>query len=46
VEFNREEAEEVNGGPVKKIEILSVAHIFAEAIKRINEGRSLSSLYL
>lgn len=46
VEFDREKAEEVNGGPVKKIEILSVAHIFAEAIKRINEGRSLSSLYL
>ncbi|PIE52846.1 hypothetical protein CSA37_04175 [Candidatus Fermentibacteria bacterium] len=46
VEFNRKEAEKVNGGPVSKIEILSVAHIFAEAIKRINEGRSLSSLYL
>lgn len=46
VEFDREKAEQVNGGPVTKIEILSVAHIFAEAIKRINEGRSLSSLYL
>jgi len=46
IEFDIETAEKVNGGPVGKIEILSVAHIFAEAIKRINEGRSLSSLYL
>jgi ribose-phosphate pyrophosphokinase len=46
VEFNIEAAEKVNGGPVRKIEILSVASIFAEAVKRINEGRSLSSLYL
>ncbi len=46
VEFDREEAEKLYGGPVDKIEILSVAHVFAEAIKRINEGRSLSSLYL
>jgi ribose-phosphate pyrophosphokinase len=46
VEFDREKAEQVNGGPVDKIEVLSVAHVFAEAIKRINEGRSLSSLYL
>lgn len=46
VEYDAKKAEEVNGGPVGKIEILSVAHIFAEAIKRINEGRSLSSLYL
>lgn len=46
VEFHRDGAEQVNGGPVTKIEILSVAHMFAEAIKRINEGRSLSSLYL
>jgi ribose-phosphate pyrophosphokinase len=46
VEFDMAEAERVNGAPISKIEILSVAHIFAEAIKRINEGRSLSSLYL
>ncbi|MCK5786477.1 MAG: ribose-phosphate pyrophosphokinase [Candidatus Sabulitectum sp.] len=46
VEFDREKAEQVYGRAVDKIEILSVAHVFAEAIKRINEGRSLSSLYL
>jgi ribose-phosphate pyrophosphokinase len=30
----------------KKIEILSVAEIFGEAIRRINEGSSVSSLFL
>ncbi len=46
VEFNTEEAEKVVGGLPKKIETLSVARIFAEAIKRIHEGKSLSSLFL
>lgn len=46
VEFNTEEAESIVGIPLIKIEILSVARIFAEAIKRIHEGRSLSSLFL
>ncbi len=46
IEFNRKKAEQVSGVSLDKIEVLSVAHVFAEAIKRINEGRSLSSLYL
>ena len=46
VEFDTEAAEEVVGGPLSKIETLSVARVFAEAIKRIHEGRSLSSLFL
>lgn len=46
VEFDHEKARQVNGSPPAKIETLSVAHIFAEAIKRIHQGRSLSSLYL
>ena len=36
----------VNGGPVTKIETVSVAPVFAEAIKRIHSGQSLSSLFL
>ncbi|MBD3277737.1 MAG: ribose-phosphate diphosphokinase [Candidatus Aegiribacteria sp.] len=46
VEFNEEAAEEVVGGPLTRIETLSVARIFAEAIKRTHEGKSLSSLFL
>lgn len=46
VEFNAAEAEKVVGGPLTKIETLSVARIFAEAVKRIHEGKSLSSLFL
>jgi ribose-phosphate pyrophosphokinase len=46
VEFNTEAAEKVMGGPLHKIETLSVARIFAEAIKRTHEGKSLSSLFL
>ncbi len=46
VEFNSAAAEKVTGGPVTKIETLSVARIFAEAVKRIHEGKSLSSLFL
>jgi len=46
VEFNKEEAEKVVGGQLTKIETLSVARIFAEAIKRTHEGKSLSSLFL
>ncbi len=46
VEFDTEAAEEIVGGPLSKIETLSVARVFAEAIKRIHEGRSLSSLFL
>jgi ribose-phosphate pyrophosphokinase len=46
VEFDTEAAEKVVNGPLKKIETLSVARVFAEAIKRIHEGRSLSSLFL
>ncbi|MFO8182959.1 MAG: ribose-phosphate pyrophosphokinase [Candidatus Aegiribacteria sp.] len=46
VEFNTAEAEKVVGGPLTKIETLSVARIFAEAVKRIHEGKSLSSLFL
>lgn len=46
VEFNTSEAEKVVGGPLSKIETLSVARIFAEAIKRTHEGKSLSSLFL
>lgn len=46
VEFDTEAAEKVIGGPVTKIETLSVARIFAEAIKRTHEGKSLSSLFL
>jgi len=46
VEFNNEAAEKKIGGPVTKIETLSVARIFAEAIKRTHEGKSLSSLFL
>jgi ribose-phosphate pyrophosphokinase len=46
VEFNREKAEEVAGCSLGKIETLSVAKEFAEAIHRIHEGQSLSSLFL
>lgn len=46
VEFNTAEAEKVVGGKLTKIETLSVARIFAEAVKRIHEGKSLSSLFL
>lgn len=46
VEFNAAEAEKVVGGSLTKIETLSVARIFAEAVKRIHEGKSLSSLFL
>jgi len=46
VEFNTEAAEKVIGGTVTKIETISVARIFAEAIKRTHEGKSLSSLFL
>ncbi len=46
VEFDTEAAEKVVNGPLNKIETLSVARVFAEAIKRIHEGRSLSSLFL
>lgn len=46
VEFDTDAAEKVVTGPLKKIETLSVARVFAEAIKRIHEGRSLSSLFL
>ncbi|RKZ09984.1 ribose-phosphate pyrophosphokinase [Candidatus Fermentibacteria bacterium] len=46
VEFDTEAAQKVIGGPVTKIETLSVARIFAEAIKRTHEGKSLSSLFL
>ena len=46
VEFDTEAAEMLIGGPVTKIETLSVARIFAEAIKRTHEGKSLSSLFL
>ncbi|NOQ23582.1 MAG: ribose-phosphate diphosphokinase [Candidatus Aegiribacteria sp.] len=46
VEFDTEAAEKVIGGPVTKIETLSVARIFAEAIKRTHDGKSLSSLFL
>lgn len=46
VEFNTAKAEKVVGGPLTKIETLSVARIFAEAVKRIHEGKSLSSLFL
>lgn len=46
VEFDTDAAEKVMNGPLKKIETLSVARVFAEAIKRIHEGRSLSSLFL
>ncbi len=46
VEFDTDAAERVVNGPLKKIETLSVARVFAEAIKRIHEGRSLSSLFL
>ncbi len=46
VEFNTDAAEKVVNGPLKKIETLSVARVFAEAINRIHKGRSLSSLFL
>lgn len=46
VEFDTDTAEKVVNGPLKKIETVSVARVFAEAIKRIHEGRSLSSLFL
>jgi ribose-phosphate pyrophosphokinase len=46
VEFNRELAEEVAGCKLDKIETLSVAGVFAEAIQRIHDGQSLSSLFL
>ena len=46
VEFDTDAAEKVVNGPLKKIETISVARVFAEAIKRIHEGRSLSSLFL
>ncbi len=46
VEFDIEKAENILGKPLEKIEILSVARVFAEAIKRIHEGRSLSTLFL
>jgi ribose-phosphate pyrophosphokinase len=46
VEFELEQAEKVAGCPITKIETLSVAAVFAEAIQRTHEGRSLSSLFL
>jgi len=46
VEFDNEAAEAVVGGPLETVETLSVARIFAEAIKRTHEGKSLSSLFL
>ncbi len=46
IEFDSEAAERVAGGPVTKIETLSVAPVFAEAIRRIHSGQSLSSLFL
>lgn len=46
IEFDAAAAAEVVGGPVTKIETVSVAPVFAEAIKRIHSGQSLSSLFL
>ncbi len=46
VEFELEQAEQVAGCPITKIVTLSVAGVFAEAIQRTHEGRSLSSLFL
>ncbi|MDM7993017.1 MAG: ribose-phosphate pyrophosphokinase [Candidatus Fermentibacter sp.] len=46
IEFDAGAAAAVNGGPVTKIETVSVAPVFAEAIKRIHSGQSLSSLFL
>jgi ribose-phosphate pyrophosphokinase len=46
VEFNRDLAEEIAGCRLDKIETLSVAGVFAEAIQRIHNGQSLSSLFL
>lgn len=46
VEFDRKAAGEAAGKPLKKIETLAVSSVFAEAIIRIHEGRSLSSLFL
>jgi ribose-phosphate pyrophosphokinase len=46
VEYNAEKAEAVAGHPPEKIETLTVAPVFAEAIERIHTGRSLSSLFL
>jgi len=30
---------------IDKIELISIAHVFGEAIKRIVDGRSLSSMF-
>ncbi|NLP05458.1 ribose-phosphate pyrophosphokinase [Candidatus Fermentibacteria bacterium] len=46
IEFDQTAAEEVNGGPLKKIRTISVAPVFAEAIQRTHTGQSLSSLFL
>jgi ribose-phosphate pyrophosphokinase len=46
VEFDPKKVEMESGLQVKKIETISVARVFAEAIKRIHEGHSLSSLFL
>lgn len=46
IEFDAEAAEKVAGTPVTKIRTLSVAPVFAEAMKRIHTGQSLSSLFL
>jgi len=46
VELDLQAAEKVVGGPLTKIETLSVAGVFAEAIQRTHEGQSLSSLFL
>jgi ribose-phosphate pyrophosphokinase len=46
IEFDREEAARVAGRQVGKIETVSVAPVFAEAIRRIHSGQSLSSLFL
>ena len=46
IEFDHEEASDITGIDITKIETISVAGIFAEAIKRIHEGQSLSSLFI
>ncbi|MBD3370090.1 ribose-phosphate diphosphokinase [Candidatus Fermentibacteria bacterium] len=46
VEFDREKAERISGTKPDRIETLSVASVFAEAILRTHEGKSLSSLFL
>ncbi len=45
VEFNKEQHEQRRGKPIKKIEQISVAKGFAQAIQHIHAGRSLSDLF-